>query len=42
MRMSKLMDAHPVEEFRDPTSAAHQELVEIVEALARGSPPADE
>jgi hypothetical protein len=42
MRMSKLMDAHPVEEFRDPASAAHQELVEIVEALARVSPAIDE
>jgi hypothetical protein len=42
MRLSKLMDAHPIEEFRDSNSAAHQELVGIVQALARASPPIDE
>jgi hypothetical protein len=35
VRLSRLADAHSVDEFRDPTSAAHNELVEIVRRLAR-------
>ena len=35
IRLSDLADAHSVDEFRDPTSAAHNELVEIVQRLAR-------
>jgi hypothetical protein len=33
--LSRLADAHSADEFRDPTSAAHRELVEIVQRLAR-------
>src|SRR5215469_15427265 len=40
-RLSKLADAHSVEEFRDPTSIAHTQLIEIVRRLAvRPRPPA--
>jgi hypothetical protein len=35
LRLSRLMDAHPVGEFRDPASAPHQELIDIVQGLAR-------
>lgn len=35
MRLSRLADAHSVEEFRDPNSAAHYQLIEIVSRLAR-------
>jgi hypothetical protein len=35
LRLSRLMDAHPVGEFRDPTSGPHQELIKIVQGLAR-------
>ena len=35
LRLSRLMDAHPVGEFRDPTSASHRELIEIVQGLVR-------
>ena len=35
LRLSRLMDAHPIGEFRDPTSAPHQELIEIVQGLVR-------
>src|SRR3954451_4595874 len=35
MRLNRLADEHQVEEFRDPGSAAHHKLVEIVERLAR-------
>jgi hypothetical protein len=35
MRLNRLADEHEVEEFRDPASAAHHHLVEIVERLAR-------
>jgi hypothetical protein len=35
VRLSRLADAHSVDEFRDPASAAHHELVEIVRRLAR-------
>jgi hypothetical protein len=34
VRLSKLADAHSVDEFRDPNSAAHAELVGIVSRLA--------
>jgi hypothetical protein len=34
-RLSRLADAHSVEEFRDPTTAAHRQLVEIVQQLAQ-------
>ena len=35
LRFSRLADEHSVDEFRDPASAAHRQLVEIVERLAR-------
>ena len=35
VRLSRLADAHTVDEFRDPNSVAHQELVDIVQRLAR-------
>jgi len=35
VRLSQLADAHSEDEFRDPTSAAHHELVGIVQRLAR-------
>jgi hypothetical protein len=35
LRLSRLMDAHPLEEFRDPTSPPHRELIDIVQGLAR-------
>jgi hypothetical protein len=38
-RLSRLADAHTADEFRDPTSGAHQELVAIVRRLARRTPP---
>jgi hypothetical protein len=34
VRLSKLADAHSVDEFRDPTSAPHAELIDIVRRLA--------
>jgi hypothetical protein len=34
VRLSKLADAHAVDEFRDPTSVAHNQLVDIVRRLA--------
>jgi hypothetical protein len=34
-RLSRLADTHSEDEFRDPTSAAHHELVGIVRRLAR-------
>jgi hypothetical protein len=33
--LSRLMDAHSVDEFRDPASPAHAKLIGIVERLAR-------
>ncbi len=33
--LSRLMDAHSIEEFRDPTTPAHQELIEVLQPLAR-------
>jgi hypothetical protein len=35
LRLSRLMDAHSIAEFRDPTTLAHQELIDIREPLAR-------
>jgi hypothetical protein len=35
VRLSNLADAHSVDEFRDPTSTAHHQLVDIVRRLAR-------
>ena len=35
MRLNRLADEHEIEEFRDAGSAAHHQLVEIVERLAR-------
>ena len=34
VRLGKLADAHSMDEFRDPTSAAHTQLVDIVRRLA--------
>jgi hypothetical protein len=34
VKLSKLADTHSVEEFRDPTSVAHSQLVDIVHRLA--------
>jgi hypothetical protein len=34
VRLGKLADAHSVDEFRDPTSVAHTQLVDIVRRLA--------
>jgi hypothetical protein len=39
VRLSKLADAHSVDEFRDPTSAAHTQLVDIVHRLATEPQP---
>ena len=36
-RLSRLADAHSVDEFRDPTSLAHMQLIDIVRRLARES-----
>jgi len=35
LRLSRLADEHPFDEFRDPASAAHRELIDIVRRLAR-------
>ena len=35
MRLHRLTDEHAIEEFRDPRSAAHRKLEEIIERLAR-------
>jgi hypothetical protein len=35
LRLSRLADAHSANEFRDPRSAPHKELVDIVSRLAR-------
>ena len=34
LRLSRLLDAHPADEFRDPTSAAHRELIDTLQELA--------
>jgi hypothetical protein len=35
LRLSRLADGHTRDEFRDPTSTAHRELVDILDRLAR-------
>src|SRR5262245_22040569 len=35
MRLNRLADDHAIDEFRDPGSAAHRKLVELIERLAR-------
>ena len=35
LRLSRLMDAHSIDEFRDGTSPAHHELIDILQPLAR-------
>jgi hypothetical protein len=35
VRLSRLADEHSEQEFRDPASAAHHQLVDIVRRLAR-------
>src|SRR6516165_271321 len=35
VRLSKLADAHSIEEFRDPSTLAHTQLVDIVHRIAR-------
>jgi hypothetical protein len=35
LRLSRLMDAHPIGEFHDPTSLAHRELIDILQPPAR-------
>jgi hypothetical protein len=39
LRLSRLADAHSVDEFRNPTSAPHRELIEILQRLARPAAP---
>jgi hypothetical protein len=39
VRLSKLTDAHSVDEFRDPTNIAHTQLIDIVRRLAGESRP---
>jgi hypothetical protein len=35
VRLSRLADAHPVDDFHDPANIAHKELIDIVRRLAR-------
>ena len=35
VRLSKLADDHSIDEFNDPTSIAHTQLVDIVRRIAR-------
>jgi hypothetical protein len=39
VRLSNLADAHSIDEFRDPVSAAHNELIDVVRRLAREPQP---
>jgi hypothetical protein len=39
LRLSRLADEHSADEFQNPTSAAHRELIDIVLRLARGTAP---
>ena len=39
LRFSRLADEHSVDEFRNSTSGAHRQLVEIIQRLARVSKP---
>lgn len=38
LRLSRLADEHSADEFQDPASAAHHELISIARRLARASP----
>jgi hypothetical protein len=35
VRLSRLADAHPLDEFSNPTSVAHHQLIDITRSLAR-------
>ena len=35
LRLSRLMDAHSIDEFRNPASPAHGQLIDILQPLAR-------
>ena len=35
VRLSRLADAHPLDEFSNPTGAAHRQLIDIMRRLAR-------
>ena len=39
LRLSRLTDEHSADEFQNPTSAAHRELIDIVRRLARRTTP---
>jgi len=39
LRLNRLADQHDVSEFRDPRTAAHRNLIEIIERLARAPKP---
>jgi hypothetical protein len=39
LRLGRLTDENAVDQFRDPGSAAHQKLVEIIERLAQAPKP---
>jgi hypothetical protein len=38
VRLGKLADAHSIDEFRDPSTAAHTQLIDIVHRIAREPP----
>jgi hypothetical protein len=38
LRLSRQADEHSVDEFQDPTSTAHREMIDIVRRLAREAP----
>lgn len=38
VRLHHLADAHTVEEFRDPDSTAHREMIAVIRRIARRSP----
>jgi hypothetical protein len=38
LRLSGLADAHSIDEFRNPASLAHRQMVAILQRLARQSP----
>jgi hypothetical protein len=35
LRLSRLADTYTADEFRDPASAPHRQLIDIVQRLAR-------
>jgi len=37
LRLSRLTDAHSIEDFRNPNSPAHRELIAILKRLTRQS-----